>query len=165
MVPGVGPAPPTDEPAELEVGRIGRAHGLTGEVRVDLWTEDSRLAPGSVLTTDRGPLTVTSSRPHQDRHLVQFEGVADRHDAEALRGLVLRAAPIERPGTLWVHELVGSTVTSTDGAELGRVAAVEANPASDLLVLDGGGLVPLRFVVSHQPGARVVVDIPDGLLD
>src|ERR1700722_14941416 len=103
MVPGVGPAPPKDEPTELEVGRIGRAHGLTGEVRVELWTEDSRLAPGSVLTTDRGPLTVTSSRPHQDRHLVQFEGVTDRHGAQALSGLLLRAAPIERPGTLWVH--------------------------------------------------------------
>jgi 16S rRNA processing protein RimM len=165
MVPGVGPAPPEDEPIELEVGRVGRAHGLTGEVRVDLWSEDSRLSPGSVLTTDRGPLTVAHSRPHQDRYLVQFEGVVDREGAELLCGLLLRAKPLERPGTLWVHELVGSAVVSVDGTELGRVEGVEANPASDLLVLDGGGLVPLRFVVSHEPGQRVIVDIPDGLLD
>ena len=45
------------------------------------------------------------------------------------------------------------------------MAAVEANPASDLLVLAGGGLVPLRFVVDHQAGVRVAVDVPDGLLD
>ena len=78
---------------------------------------------------------------------------------------MLRARPIERPGTLWVHELVGATVESSDGRELGVVAAVEANPASDLLVLADGGLVPLRFVVSHEPGQRVVVDVPDGLFD
>jgi 16S rRNA processing protein RimM len=161
----VGPTPPGDEPGELEVGRIGKAHGLAGEVRVELWTEDSRLAPGSMLSSDRGPLTVVSSRPHQDRHLVRFQGVSDREGAEALRGLMLRARPIERPGTLWVHELVGATVESSDGRELGVVAAVEANPASDLLVLADGGLVPLRFVVSHEPGQRVVVDVPDGLFD
>jgi 16S rRNA processing protein RimM len=161
----VGSTPPGDEPGELEVGRIGKAHGLAGEVRVELWTEDSRLAPGSVLSSDRGPLTVVSSRPHQDRHLVHFDGVRDREGAEALRGLVLRARPLERPGTLWVHELVGATVEASDGRRLGVVAAVEANPASDLLVLDDGGLVPLRFVVSHSPGERVVVDVPDGLLD
>jgi 16S rRNA processing protein RimM len=162
---GSRPASRRDEPGELEVGRIGRPHGLSGEVRVELWSEGSRLEPGSVLATDRGPLTVTGSRPHQDRYLVQFEDVVDREGAEALRGLVLRAAPVERPGTLWVHELVGAAVVSSEGLELGHVAAVEANPASDLLVLDGGGLVPLHFVVSHEPGERVVVDIPEGLLD
>jgi len=165
VVAGVGPTPPGDQPGELEVGRIGKAHGLAGEVRVNLWSESSRLEPGSVLTTDRGPLTVVSSRPHQGRHLVCFEGIDGREGADALRGLLLRARPIERPGTLWVHELVGATVVSSDGRELGVVAAVEANPASDLLVLADGGLVPLRFVVSHRPGERVVVDIPDGLLD
>jgi 16S rRNA processing protein RimM len=165
MVPGVGPTPPGDEPLELEVGRIGKAHGLAGEVRVDIWGDDAHLGPGCALSTDRGPLTVVSSRPHQDRRLVLFEGVVDRNGAEALRGLLLRAAPIERPGTLWVHELVGAAVESTDGDALGVIAAVESNPASDLLVLEGGGLIPMRFVVSHQPGERVVVDIPDGLLD
>jgi 16S rRNA processing protein RimM len=161
----VGSVPPGDQPGELEVGRIGKAHGLAGEVRVDLWTEDSRLDPGSVLSSDRGPLTVVSSRPHQGRHLVHFQGVDDREGAEALRGVILRARPIERPGTLWVHELVGAKVVSTDGRALGMVAAVEANPASDLLVLADGGLIPLRFVVSHRRGVEVVVDIPDGLLD
>jgi 16S rRNA processing protein RimM len=163
MAPGAG-APPGDD-AELEVGRIGRAHGLVGEVRVELWSEPSRLEPGSVLSSDRGPLTVVAARPHGGVYLVHFEAVADRTAAEALRGTLLRARPLSRPGTLWVHELIGATVASTDGVPLGVVAAVEANPASDLLVLEGGGLVPLRFVVSHEDGGPVVVDVPEGLLD
>ena len=56
-------------------------------------------------------------------------------------------------------------VEDVTGAELGTVESVQANPASDLLVLDGGGLIPLRFVVDLEPGVRVTVDVPDGLLD
>jgi 16S rRNA processing protein RimM len=165
MVPGADPSPPDEPGDELDVGRIGRPHGLTGEVRVELWSDGSRLDPGSVLSSDRGPVRVEASRPHQGAYLVRFAEVTDRAGAEALRGLVLRARHRERPGTLWVHELIGAQVVSSAGAELGTVAAVEANPASDLLVLAGGGLIPLRFVVSHDPGRQVVVEIPDGLLD
>jgi 16S rRNA processing protein RimM len=65
-----------------------------------------------------------------------------------------------------VHELVGAKVFDIDGAELGSVAAVEANPASDLLVLQDGGLIPLRFVIESDLAAgTLVVDIPEGLLD
>ncbi len=85
--------------------------------------------------------------------------------AEALRAEALLAEPVEaEDGELWVHELIGATVVDTDGRDLGRVEAVEANPASDLLVLEGGGLVPLRFVVDREPG-RLTVDVPAGLLD
>jgi 16S rRNA processing protein RimM len=136
----------------VDVGRVLKAHGLAGEVVVDLWSPiTERLAPGSVLETDGGRLVVQRSRPHQGRHLVFFEGVTDRHGAEALRGTALRA--------------VATEVVDTAGAVLGVVEAVEANPASDLLVLDGGRLVPLRFVVEHTSGARIIVDIPDGLFD
>jgi 16S rRNA processing protein RimM len=150
----------------LEVGRVAKAHGLTGEVAVDLWGGRSeRLAPGTVFTTDDGDLQVATARAHQGRYLVRFDGVADRSAAEALRGRVLRAEPIDDPDTLWVHELVGADVVALDGRRLGRVAAVEANPASDLLVLDGGGLIPLRFVTDHRAGETVTVDVPDGLLE
>jgi ribosomal 30S subunit maturation factor RimM len=98
---------------------------------------------------------------------VAFAGVDDRGGAEALRGRVLWAEPLDEPGTLWAHQLVGADVYDTGGGALGRVAALEANPASDLLVLEGepggGGLVPLCFVVEVTPG-RVVVDVPAGLL-
>ncbi len=136
---------------------------------MQLWTElTARLDPGTVLITSRRTLTVEASRPFGDgdRWIVQFEGVLDRTGAEGLRGLVLEAEPVEVPGTLWVHELVGATVRDVTGAELGTVDAVEANPASDLLVLDGGGLIPLRFVTEHDAAAgTLVVDIPEGLLD
>ncbi len=70
------------------------------------------------------------------------------------------------PGTLWVHELVGSLVRDATGTSLGRIASVEANPASDLLVLESGGLIPLRFVTGHDAeGGTVDVDIPEGLLE
>jgi ribosomal 30S subunit maturation factor RimM len=73
---------------------------------------------------------------------------------------------LDLPGTLWVHELVGSVVRDATGTELGRVAAVESNPASDLLVLESGGLIPVRFVTGHDSsGHTVEVDIPEGLLE
>ncbi len=122
-----------------------------------------RVEPGTVLHTDQGPLTITASRPHQRRYIVRFEGVDSREAADALHGLVLRAEPLDDPDALWVHELIGSVVVDQHGTEHGEVTSVEVNPASDLLVLADGALVPLTFVVEHRAG-RVVVDVPDGLL-
>jgi 16S rRNA processing protein RimM len=132
-----------------------------------LWTDlTERLDPGSVLMTPRGTLTVESARPFQDRWIVQFEGIVDRSQAERMRGIELEAEAVEIPGKLWVHELVGAAVFDVNGTELGSVSAVEANPASDLLVLEGGGLIPLRFVTESDIAAgTLVVDIPEGLLD
>ena len=154
------------ESSRLEVGRIGRAHGLRGEVSVTLSSDrPERLTAGSVLYADARPLVVESARPHAGRWLVCFEGVGDRTAAEALLGVVLSgdALPTEA-GELWVHELIGAEVRDRGGHGLGRVLAVEANPASDLLVLDGDVLVPMAFVVEQGPGF-VVVDPPEGLLD
>ena len=153
-------------PDLLEVGRITKAHGLKGEVVVQLWSDLlDRLDPGSELSTDQGTLTVLSSRTYQDRYLVFFKGFVERTAAEGLQGLVLRAEPRDVPGTLWVHELIGAQVVLLDGTSVGAVVSVESNPASDLLVLDDGRLIPLRFVATHEPGQRVVIDPPDGLLE
>ena len=153
----------------LEVGRIVKAHGIRGEVIVELVSNrpDVRLAPGSVLESDRGPLEVLGATPHQGRWIVAFRGVGDRNGAETYRGTVLSATPLDGDGddgTLWVHALIGSEVFDPAGRSYGPVEAVEANPASDLLVLAGDKLVPLVFVVSATPG-RVVIDPPAGLLD
>lgn len=148
------------------MGRVLRPHGLVGEVVVELWTDRTeRLATGTTLTSDIGDLHVAASRPHHGRHLVQFDGVRDRTGADALRGLELRAAPLHVEGALWVHELVDSRVVTATGRDIGKVVAVEPNPASDLLVLTDGALVPLRFVTAFEPGVKVTVDIPDGLVD
>ena len=142
-----------------------KPHGLRGEVVVELSTNRTeRLSAGTQHDTPSGVLEVVWATPHQHRWIVSFAGVASREGAEALRGTVLSAEPIDDPSELWVHDLVGAAVVDVGGAALGTVTAVEANPASDLLVLDRGGLVPLRFVVPAEPG-RVVVDPPEGLLD
>jgi 16S rRNA processing protein RimM len=153
------------EPALLEVGRIEKPHGLRGQVVVRLFTNRvERLAPGAELTTGSGPLRVRSSTPHHDRWLVAFEGVDTREAADGLRSVVLSAPAIDDPDELWVHDLVGAEVVD-HGIVRGRVVEVEANPASDLLVLDTGALVPVRFVVRVEPGALVEVDAPAGLFD
>lgn len=136
---------------------------------VQLWTDQTqRVDPGTELASARGILTVAWSKPFgPDRYIVQFEDVADRSAADSLRGLELEAEPLDDVlDVLWVHELVGATVRDTAGTTLGTVASVEANPASDLMVLESGGLIPVRFVTAHDAAARTVdVDIPEGLLD
>ena len=131
----------------LLVGRITRAHGLRGEVVVDLLGEEVRLAPGSTLHTGDGVLEVLTARPHRDKWVVAFDGVEGREAAEALRGTELRAEPIEVPDALWLHDLLGATAVDTAGTVLGTIEAVLPNPANDLLQLDGGALVPITFVV------------------
>jgi 16S rRNA processing protein RimM len=153
----------------LEVGRITKPHGVRGEVLVRLTSDRTeRLAAGAVLFTDDGPLTVVSSSAHHDRWIVRFEEIPDRDAAEGRRGTVLRAQPLTADdldaGTFWVHDLVGATVELPDGTSVGTVEAVEANPASDLLVLSGGALVPVVFITDQQQG-RVVIDPPEGLFD
>jgi len=148
----------------LEIGRVGRPHGTRGEMTVTLVSNRlERLNPGSEFQTDEGTLVVSASRPHKQRYLVHFAGVEDRNAAEALRGLVLRAPAIVDPDELWVHELIGARLLEISGADRGRVAAVVANPAGDLLELDDGTLVPLRFIVDLVPNERVEVDAPAGL--
>ncbi|WP_420637565.1 ribosome maturation factor RimM [Candidatus Poriferisocius sp.] len=147
------------------MGRIDRAHGIRGETVVTLWTNRvERLDPGSELTTDAGPLTVADARAFQQRWLVRFAGIGDRDAAEALRGRVLRAEPVFDPDELWVHELIGKAVCEVDGTQRGRVDSVQSNPASDLLVLDSGALVPLTFLVD-QTADHLVIDGPAGLFD
>lgn len=154
-----------------------RAHGIRGEVIVEAVTNrPERFAPGAVLFAGDRRLVVQAATPHggpdalgrpsKGRWIVGFEGVEDRNQAEAMRGTVLTGQALgDLPAEeMWVHDLVGSEVVDRAGEVLGRVTAVEANPASDLLVLDGGALVPMVFVVEAGDG-RVVVDPPPGLLE
>ena len=160
----------------LEVGKIDKPHGVRGELVVSLSTNrDERVAPGTRLTLKDGTeLVIESSRPLQHRWIVRFAGIGTREAADMLHGAALFAEPLDDPDALWVHELIGAVVVDqSDGAEIGTVTSVEENPASDLLVLDTGHLIPLRFVVSQDEGddgsggqaRRITVDLPAGLLE
>jgi 16S rRNA processing protein RimM len=166
----------------LVVGRIGRAHGIRGEVTVDVRTDDpeGRFAPGSVLLTDpagSGPLTVAAGRVHSGRLLVSFEGVADRTAAEALRGtyLLAEAGDDEMPADpdeFYDHQLVGLAVVTTDGTSIGEVTEMLHLPGQDVVAVrrDVGREVLVPFVAEIVPevdlaGRRIVVDLPEGLLD
>jgi 16S rRNA processing protein RimM len=131
------------------------------------WTTNfvtERSSVGTRLQAGGRWLTVVTARPHQDRWLIGFDGVDDRNDADLLRGQMLMAEPMESEGDVFVHELVGKILVDQHGVEHGPVAAMVANPASDLIELDDGRLVPFAFYRSHDH-ERVVVDVPPGLLD
>ncbi len=156
----------TERPT-LEVGRIIKAHGLKGQVVVDFWTDRrERREPGTHLTTAKGSLTLRSATAHQDRFLVWFEEITTREQADAWRGTILSAPKLDvDDDVIWIDELFGASVRDAEGVVRGVVIDVEANPASDLLVLDTGALIPLTFVTSVQANTVIEVDVPDGLFE
>lgn len=150
----------------LEVGRIVRAHGLRGQVQVDLWSDRvERLAAGATLLSERGPLQVVEAAPHGERFLVTFDRITTREEAERWRGVTLSAPRIDDAGVIWIDQLYGAEVVDAGGVRRGVVVGVEANPASDLMVLDTGALVPLTFVTAYEANARVEIDAPEGLFE
>ena len=150
----------------LEIGRIGKAHGLRGEVTAVITSDrPERTAPGAVWFLCGDRYVVAAIRPFQTRWIARLEGIGTREAAEALTGAVIEAEPIDDPDALWVHELVGAEVRTPDGRAWGRVVAVLSNPANDLLELDDGTLVPEVFVTgASELPAFVVVDPPEGIL-
>jgi len=149
-----------------EVGRIGRAHGVRGQVYVDLLTDrDERLAVGARLWAGDAWLTVAAARPAGSRWLVQFAGCNDRNAAEALASTTLFADPLPDPvDGRYVHQLIGAEVVGPTGDLFGQCVAVVANPAHDLLELADGSLVPTVFIRSVDDG-RIVIEPPQGLFD
>ena len=172
---------------EVVVGRIGKPHGLRGEVTVEVRTDEPerRFVAGSTLAAEppRGSasgltsLEIVSLRWHQTTLLVKFAEIAGRTAAEGARGTLLlahleAAETPEDPDEFYDHQLVGLAAVDDAGAPLGTVADVVHAPASDLLVVrDAGGrehLVPfVRDVVPTVDVAagRVVVAAPEGLFD
>jgi 16S rRNA processing protein RimM len=164
------------------VGRIGRPHGIKGEVTVEVRTDlpERRFAPGTVLVAEParvGPLTVAAARWHSGRLLLSVAGVSDRNGAEALRGVILSAEVpddevSEDPEEFFDHQLRGLSVRTVEGVGVGVVDDVVHLPGQDLLGVrrpDGREtLVP--FVAEMVPEIDVeagylVIDPPPGLLD
>jgi len=101
-----------------------------------------------------------ASIAHQQRFIVTFEGMDTREKAEHWRGVVLSAPRLDDESVIWIDQLYDAEVYDADGVRRGVVVGVEANPASDLLVLDSGALVPLTFVTTVEANVRIEVDVP-----
>lgn len=168
------------------VGRIGRAHGLGGEVGIEVRTDapETRFAKGAVLELVTGPrgssqigppqpgwptsLTVAATKWQSGRMLGRFAEVTDRTAAEALAGALLAAevdvtAAAEDPDEFHDLALVGLAVRDRQGVHLGQVVAVSHLPSQDLLVValgDGGPEVLVPFVATIVP----IVDLAGGFL-
>ncbi len=149
----------------LEIGHLRKAHGVRGQINVELTTDrPERLEPGARWFARDGWLTVRAASRHQDRWLVTFDEVQDRSVAQRYTNTAAYAEPLEDDEELWVHELIGAEVVEVDGTPRGRCIAVLAHPAADLLELDAGQLVPVVFVVDRSEG-QIVIDPPAGLFD
>ena len=176
---------------ELTVGRLVKAHGISGEVVVEIRTDDpaARFASGNTLRAkqSRGggerSYVVESAREHGGRLLVRLAGVDDRDAAEELRGSLFVVdsddlPPIDEPDTYYDHQLEGLHVRTTKGQDVGVVAEVLHTAAGELLAVrratDAAGsgmgevLVPFVSVIvtSVSLDDRIVeIDPPEGLLD
>jgi 16S rRNA processing protein RimM len=164
----------------VAIGRVIKPHGIRGEVSVHVLSDvGGRFEPGATVQLAGIPTRIASSRPHQGRLLVRFEGVRDRNAAEPLRGRVIEAPPADLADsdTYFVHELIGMAVVTPDGEHLGDVSAHVELPTSagyDLLEVtreDGTTwLLPAvdEYVeVGELPDGTellVVVDPPEGLV-
>lgn len=161
------------------VGRVGRPHGLRGEVTVQVRTDfpDQRFAVGAQLRGDAGlTLTVETVRFHRGVLLVRFVGIATREAAAELRGCTLTIDAAELPDLtdpdeFYDHQLEGLVAVGPDGVKLGTVREVVHAPASDLLILEtvnGEVLVPFVHAIVPEvdlAGGRLVINPPAGLLD
>jgi 16S rRNA processing protein RimM len=169
---------------ELTVGRVAKPHGVTGEVVVEVRTDDPdiRFTPGAVLRakgSDHGErnYVVEAVRAHGSRLLVRLAGVANRAAADALRGswFVIDSEdlpPIDEPDTYYDHQLEGLRVQTTSGRDIGVVAEVLHTAAGELLAVNrdqaGELLVPfVRAIVTSVSldSGIVEIDPPDGLLE
>jgi 16S rRNA processing protein RimM len=170
---------------DLVVGRVVKAHGVSGEVVVEVRTDDpdTRFAPGAQLRAQPrggGPqrmYVVDSAREHSGRMLVRLAGVADRTAAEALRGSVFLVdtedlPPIDDPDEFYDHQLEGLRVVTNDGQPVGTVKEVLHTAAGELLSVtaETGAEVLVPFVgaivteVSLQ-SRTIEIDPPQGLLE
>jgi 16S rRNA processing protein RimM len=170
---------------ELVAGRIAKSHGLTGEVAVEIRTDEPQLrfAVGATLTAKVAKsaprtLTVRSVREHTGRLLVTFEGVGDRDAADQLRGALLlvdsdELAPSEDPDEFYDHELIGlAVIDQAEDRALGVVVDVAHGPGEDWLIMraEGERAVLIPFVSAivteiSRTEKKLWALLPEGLLD
>ncbi|WP_395242881.1 ribosome maturation factor RimM [Agromyces sp. MMS24-K17] len=164
----------TPRPQQLRVGRLTKAHGLKGAIKLELYTDDPerRFVPGatfSLQVPDDSPwhgrsLTLRELRWYNGHPVGFFDGVDDRTAAEGVIKAILWVdvdeAETAEPDAWYDHQLIGLAVVR-DGQRVGEVKRVEHFPAQDLLIVKSGGReVMVPFVAAIVPE----VDIAAGTL-
>ena len=165
---------------QLVIGRIGRAHGVRGDLFVEPMTDepDHRYADGTVLMTSNDTtLTVATSKWHSCLFVVHFAGFDDRNVAETLRGLTLSievdpSQSPQDPDEYYDHQLVGLNVVLADGTHVGTIGEVIHLPSQDLLTVlrEGESEALIPFVTEFVPDIdletkTVTITPPPGLLN
>lgn len=159
----------------MTAGIIGPAHGLRGEVLVDVRSDDPELwAPGSLFSLEDSPLaelTISGARIHKERLLVSFEEITSREKAEELRGARLLVEEHEEEDAWYPHQLKGLKALTPKGEELGTVSGIRFGSAQDLLLVrTPEATVMVPFVAQIVPkvdleSGVVTIDAPPGLFD
>ena len=169
-----------DPARHLLVGKVGKAHGIKGEIKFSPFSEDPGNVPhyGELLLcapdSERCRLyEVSRSRPQGKQAILELTGVTSREQAEALIGCQVwidkTLLPEPAADEFYLHELEGLTVVTDDGRDLGTVKGLMAAGGSDLLVVVGHGrefLIPARVeFLAGRDGDKLIVTLPEGFLE
>jgi 16S rRNA processing protein RimM len=169
---------PTDR--YILIGKIGKPHGLRGEVRLHLYSEQPENLQGYkrlVLASTEGilsrPLRLLSSRVQGKAAIVELESISERNGADRLKGMGVLVEKTELPDTkedeYYYYQYTGLAVKTVEGLCLGRVENIFSNGAQDILVIRGAGreyLIPiLKSVIIRRTDEELIVAPPPGLLE
>jgi 16S rRNA processing protein RimM len=163
----------------VTIGRVGRPHGIRGEVTIEVRTDEPEryFVDGQSVDVDGNPTVIVRAHWHGQRMLLTFEGVTDRTAAEQLRGAVLTAERAddeqpEDPDNFYDASLMGAEVTLVNGDPVGQLSEIVHLPGQDLLVVtnEHGREFLVPFVSEIVPvvdvaSKRIVIDPPPGLLE
>ncbi|MFN8015546.1 MAG: ribosome maturation factor RimM [Acidimicrobiia bacterium] len=153
----------------LRIAKCGKPVGLKGEVV--LWpisNLESRYVVGSILYVDEETsLEIENIRNHKDHFIVKFKGITDRNAAQELTNKVLLAPESDEDlesGEHYYHDCINKVLIDQDNVDRGKVISIIPNPASDLLELEDGNLVPMSFITEVN-STNVYAKVPEGLFE
>lgn len=162
------------------VGKIVNTHGIKGEVRVVPITDfqNERFKSGAQLVIEKGqqqiPVTVESARPHKGMELVKFVGIDNINDVQKYRDCFLSVSEDQQDeladGQYYYHQIIGLTVETQEGRQLGTIKEILSPGANDVWVVDRPGkddlLLPVIKDVIKQVDLdhhKVIVELLEGL--
>lgn len=168
--------PSSTSQKRIMVAKIATAHGIRGFVKLHIYADDEQLANGKLYTSENGnnTLDITLKNATAKHWLAAVDGVTDRNAAEALRGTELyvdhEILPEIGEDEFYYSDLIGLPAMDEDGAEIGKIIAVENFGASDLIEIQPQGKESFYLPVSDETlleitDDKIVVSIPEGLLE